>query len=178
MGSGWMREEADGEQVPAHTPVRMKSWARAGCGTLRPSDVVLGVPLVAGPLHREVPVQVLHLALLLDEVLADPVEGHDEGVPVLAVHLLLEGDLVPLEVAVLALVAVLDCDRRQLQHLLELLLGDVDALLPVVDVLVREVDLAPRVLGLADRDLDHGWRKSARRAAARWQRNRGCTAAA
>merc|ERR1711972_1065579 len=125
------------------------------------SDVVLGIPLVAGALHREVPVKVLHLPLLLDEVLTDTVQRHDQCVPVLSVDLLLEGQLIPLQVTVLTLVAVLDRDGRQLQHLLELLLGDVDTLLPVLHLLVSELDLAPGVLRLADCDLHHCcWAKS------------------
>eukprot|EP00421_Protoceratium_reticulatum_P009051 CAMPEP_0168374090 /NCGR_PEP_ID=MMETSP0228-20121227/9124_1 /TAXON_ID=133427 /ORGANISM="Protoceratium reticulatum, Strain CCCM 535 (=CCMP 1889)" /LENGTH=131 /DNA_ID=CAMNT_0008387031 /DNA_START=138 /DNA_END=530 /DNA_ORIENTATION=+ len=110
------------------------------------SDVVLGVPLAACPLHGQVPVEVLHLTLLLDELLTDPVQRHNQRMPVLSVDFLLEGDLVPLEIPVLALMAVVDGDRRELEHLLELFFGNVDALLPVLHVLVGEVDLAPGVL--------------------------------
>merc|ERR1740120_375876 len=84
------------------------------------SDIVLRVALVAGALHGKVPVEVLHLPLLLDEVLADAVQGHDERMPVLAVDLLLKGELVPLQVTILALMAVLDGDGRQLDDLLQL----------------------------------------------------------
>merc|ERR1719396_173729 len=130
------------------------------------SNVVLGIPLVAGALHREVPVEVLHLPLLLDKVLADTVQRHDQRMPVLSVNLLLEGQLIPLQVTVLTLMAVLDRYGRKLQHLLELLLSDVDALLPVLHLLVSELDLAPGVLRLADRDLHHRcWTKS-------WSRKR------
>merc|ERR1719401_166653 len=124
----------------------LRSYLWASAATL--SDVVLGIPLVAGPLHREIPVQVLHLALFLDEVLADAVQGHDKRMPVLAIHLLLEGKLIPLQVTILTLVAILDGNRGQLDHLFELLLGDVDALLPVLHILIGELDLAPRVLRL------------------------------
>merc|ERR1719330_530002 len=131
-------------------------WRKGGARSS--SDVVLRVALVTGLLHREVPVQVLHLPLLLYEILANPVERHDESVPILPINLLLERDLVPLQVAVLALVAVLDGDRWQLQHFLQLLLGDVDPLLPILHVLFGEVDLAPGVLWLADDDAHHGGR--------------------
>merc|ERR1719254_440971 len=78
--------------------------------------------------------------------------------PVLAVDLLLEGQLIPLQVAILALMAVLDGDWWKLQHLLELLLRDVHTLLPVLHVLVCELDFAPRVLWLANGNLHHAGR--------------------
>eukprot|EP00415_Alexandrium_ostenfeldii_P004336 UN4336 len=146
-----------------------------GGGRSAPLDVVLGVALVAGPLHGKVPVEVLHLTLLLDEVLTDAVERHDERVPILAVDLLLKRDLIPLQVTVLAFVAVVNGDGGKLQHLLQLLLRNVNALLPVLNILVVEVDLAPRVLGLADRDLHHGC-KGARVRAALWETSRAAEA--
>merc|ERR1740121_3545606 len=119
------------------------------------SDIVLRVALVTGALHGKVPVEVLHLTLLLDEVLADAMQGHDQCMPVLAIDLFLEGELIPLEIAILTLVAILNGDGRELDDLFELLLGDVDALLPVLHILIGELDLAPRILGLADDDLHH-----------------------
>merc|ERR1719231_1197990 len=98
-----------------HKQPATPAWSQTRLPTQRQtadlrSDVVLRVPLVTGPLHREVPIEVLHLALLLDKVLANAVERHDQRVPILAVDLLLKGELVPLEVPVLALMAVLNGD--------------------------------------------------------------------
>merc|ERR1719510_1230542 len=128
-----------------------RPWAGA-----RRSDVVLRVPLVTGPLHGEVPVEVFHLALFLDEVLADAVQRYNERMPVLAIDLLLKRDFVPLQIAVLPFMTVLNGDGWQLQDLLQLLFGNVHSFLPIVHILVGEIDLAPGVLGLANRDLHHG----------------------
>merc|ERR1719221_42501 len=121
------------------------------------SDVVFWIAFVAGPLHCEIPIQMLHFSLFLDEILSDTMECHDQCMPILPIDFLLKCDLIPLEIPILTLMAIVNGNWWQLQHFLKFLFSDVDTFFPILDVLVSEIDLAPWVFWFANRDLDHRW---------------------